>query len=79
MKPKFKIAVIQLRTELEKALTIEKAERMIKEAAANGAKVQVIADGVGGGKRPQGRCPTGDVELPVFKGVFPTLCRCGKG
>lgn len=44
MKPKFKIAVIQLRTELEKALTMEKAERMIKEAAANGAKVVALPE-----------------------------------
>lgn len=44
MKPKFKIAVIQLRTELDRALTMEKAERMIKEAAANGAKVVALPE-----------------------------------
>lgn len=44
MKPKFKIAVIQLRTELDKALTMTKAEQMIKEAAKNGAKVAVLPE-----------------------------------
>ena len=44
MKPVFKMAVIQLRTELEKAVTMEKAEGMIKEAAENGAKVVVLPE-----------------------------------
>ncbi len=44
MKPEFKIAVIQLRTELDKAFTMEKAERMVKEAAENGAKVVVLPE-----------------------------------
>ena len=44
MKPRFKIAVIQLRTELDRALTMEKAERMIKEAASNGARVVALPE-----------------------------------
>ncbi len=44
MKPKFKIAVIQLRTELDKALTMAKAERMIKQAASDGAKAIVLPE-----------------------------------
>ena len=44
MKPKFKLAVVQIRTELDKALTMEKAERMIKEAAENGANVVVLPE-----------------------------------
>ena len=44
MKPTFKIAVIQIRTELEKAVTMEKAERMVREAAQNGAKVVVLPE-----------------------------------
>ena len=44
MKPKFKLAVIQIRTELDKALTMEKAERMVNEAAKNGAKVIVLPE-----------------------------------
>lgn len=44
MKPKFKLAVIQIRTELDKAVTMEKAERMVKEAAQNGAKVVVLPE-----------------------------------
>lgn len=44
MKPKFKLAVVQIRTELDKALTMEKAERMVKEAAENGANVVVLPE-----------------------------------
>lgn len=44
MKPKFKLAVVQIRTELDKVLTMEKAERMIKEAAENGANVVVLPE-----------------------------------
>lgn len=44
MKPKFMLAVIQLRTELDKACTMEKAERMVKEAAENGAKIVVLPE-----------------------------------
>ncbi|MCF0137756.1 MAG: carbon-nitrogen hydrolase family protein [Oscillospiraceae bacterium] len=44
MKPTFKIAVIQIRTELEKAVTMEKAEHMVREAAQNGAKVVVLPE-----------------------------------
>ena len=44
MKPKFKLAVIQLRTELDKAVTMAKAEGMVKEAAEMGAKVVVLPE-----------------------------------
>lgn len=44
MKPKFKMAVVQLRTEFDKAVTMEKAERMVREAAENGAKVVVLPE-----------------------------------
>lgn len=44
MKPKFKLAVIQLRTELDKSVTMEKAERMVREAAEKGAKVVVLPE-----------------------------------
>lgn len=44
MKPVFKLAAIQLRTELDKAVTMEKAERMVKEAAENGAKLVVLPE-----------------------------------
>lgn len=44
MKPKFKIAVIQIRTETDKAATMLKAERMIAEAASNGAEIVVLPE-----------------------------------
>lgn len=44
MKPKFKIAVCQIRTETDKAATMAKAERMIREAADNGAEVIVLPE-----------------------------------
>lgn len=44
MKPKFKLAVIQLRTELDKDVTMAKAEGMVKEAAEMGAKVVVLPE-----------------------------------
>ena len=43
-KEKFKLAVCQIRTELNKRETMEKAERMVKEAAANGANVVVLPE-----------------------------------
>lgn len=44
MKPKFKLAVVQIRTETDKAQTMDKAERMIAEAAANGAELVVLPE-----------------------------------
>lgn len=44
MKPKFKLAVVQLRTETDKAATMLKAERMIAEAASNGAEIVVLPE-----------------------------------
>lgn len=44
MKPTFKIAVCQLRTETDKAVTMAKAEKMIKEAAQNGAEVIALPE-----------------------------------
>lgn len=41
---KFKLAVCQLRTELEQSATMEKAERMVREAAANGAQVVCLPE-----------------------------------
>ncbi len=41
---KFKLAVVQLRTELNLDKTMEKAEHMIKEAADNGANVVVLPE-----------------------------------
>lgn len=39
-----KIAVCQIRTELDKAVTMEKAEKMVKEAADNGADIVVLPE-----------------------------------
>lgn len=44
MKPKFKLAVIQIRTETDKAATMLKAERMIAEAASSGAEIVVLPE-----------------------------------
>ncbi len=44
MEKKLKLAVIQLRTELEQAATMEKAGRMIREAAQNGAEIVVLPE-----------------------------------
>ena len=43
-KPEFKLAVCQIRTELVKSETMEKAERMIKEAADKGAGLVVLPE-----------------------------------
>ena len=42
MKPKFKLAVVQIRTETDKEKTFDKAERMINEAVDNGAELVVL-------------------------------------
>ncbi len=39
-----KIAVIQIRTELEQDVTLEKAGRMVREAAENGAQIAVLPE-----------------------------------
>ena len=44
MKPKFKLAVVQIRTETDKEKTFDKAERMINEAADNGAELVVLPE-----------------------------------
>ena len=43
-KAKFKLAVCQMRTELNKRENMEKAARMVKEAAENGADVVVLPE-----------------------------------
>lgn len=40
----FKLAVCQIRTELDKKVTMDKAERMVREAAENGANVVVLPE-----------------------------------
>ena len=40
----FKLAVCQIRTELDKAVTMEKARCMVREAAENGANVVVLPE-----------------------------------
>ncbi len=42
MKDKLKLAVIQLRTELDRDETMKKAARMLREAAENGAEMAVL-------------------------------------
>ena len=44
MKPKFKLAVVQIRTETDKEKTFAKAEKMISEAANNGAELVVLPE-----------------------------------
>lgn len=44
MERKLKLAVVQLRTELEQAETMEKAERMVHAAARNGAEIAVLPE-----------------------------------
>ena len=44
MKENIKLAVCQLRTELEQAETMDKAARMIREAAHNGAEIVVLPE-----------------------------------
>ena len=44
MEQKLKLAVIQLRTELEQTETMEKAGRMVREAAQNGAGIVVLPE-----------------------------------
>ncbi len=44
MKPKFKLAVVQLRTETDMEQTLAKAERMVAEAARSGAKLVVLPE-----------------------------------
>ena len=39
-----RIAVIQIRTELEQDVTLEKAGRMVHEAAENGAQIAVLPE-----------------------------------
>lgn len=41
---KFKVAVCQMRTEIDQEQSMEKAERMLKEAAENGADVAVLPE-----------------------------------
>lgn len=41
---KLKIAVCQLRTELQKEQTVKKAERMVREAAQNGAQIVCLPE-----------------------------------
>lgn len=40
----FKLAVCQIRTETDKAVTMRKTEKMVREAAANGANVVVLPE-----------------------------------
>ena len=44
MEKKVKLAVIQLRTELDQNETMEKAARMVREAAQNGAEIVVLPE-----------------------------------
>lgn len=44
MQQKLKLALIQIRTETDKALTMDKAERMIRQAAQNGANIIVLPE-----------------------------------
>ena len=44
MKEKFKLAAVQLRTETDKAMTFDKAGRMIAEAARSGARLVVLPE-----------------------------------
>ena len=44
MREKLKLAVCQLRTELDRAETMEKAARMIREAAGQGAQIAVLPE-----------------------------------
>ena len=44
MEKKLKLAVIQLRTELDQAETMAKAERMLREAAQHGAEIAVLPE-----------------------------------
>ena len=41
---KLKLAICQIRTELDRAETMEKAARMVREAAENGAKIVVLPE-----------------------------------
>ena len=40
----FKLAICQIRTELNKQATMDKAEAMVKQAAVNGATVVVLPE-----------------------------------
>ncbi len=44
MKPKFKLAAVQLRTETDKAETLRKAGRMVAEAACGGARLVILPE-----------------------------------
>ncbi len=44
MKPKFKLAAVQIRTETDVEQTLRKAEQMVAEAAQNGAKLIVLPE-----------------------------------
>ena len=44
MKPKFKLAVVQIRTETDVEQTLRKAEEMVAEAARSGAKLVVLPE-----------------------------------
>ncbi len=44
MKPEFKLAVVQIRTETDMEQTLVKAERMVAEAAQGGAKLVVLPE-----------------------------------
>ena len=53
-----KIAVIQIRTELEQDVTLEKAGRMVHEAAENGAQIAVLPE--------MFNCPYENACFPVY-------------
>ena len=53
-----KIAVIQIRTELEQDVTLEKAGRMMHEAAGNGAQIAVLPE--------MFNCPYENACFPVY-------------
>ena len=53
-----RIAVIQIRTELEQDVTLEKAGRMVREAAENGAQIAVLPE--------MFNCPYENACFPVY-------------
>ena len=44
MKPKFKLAAVQIRTETDVEQTLRKAEQMVAEAAHSGAELVVLPE-----------------------------------